>query len=171
MHETYFQHIRTDMISFSRLFRAQNSICMCQFPSVFIIVLQKMNCYFSFALSNWGGVTRLPLGVGLFHSPRTSQETHTLPPHTHHAPRHSLSVVLSRVYFPFVCLVLFLACFCPLSVSCLCRESLMEVRCDADEHTVRCLVLFVSFLCLSVSVPVSVSVCTSVCDCVCLCVL
>ena len=150
MHETYFQHIRTDMISFSRLFRAQNSICMCQFPSVFIIVLQKMIfIFFVFFLKKKKfhcrmevGVTRLPLVVGLFHSPRTSQETDTLPPHTHHAPQHTLSLSscqhsfclsfpVCRVWylltvvciFPFVCPV----CFCLACVhclSCVCARSL-----------------------------------------------
>ena len=46
MHVTYLQHVRTDMISFSRLFRTQNSRCMCHgsgaVSSLFLLVILRV---------------------------------------------------------------------------------------------------------------------------------
>ena len=47
----------------------------------------------------------------------------------------------------------------------------MGARCDADEHTVRCLVLFVSFFCLSVCLSLCLCLCVRLHVCVCLSVL
>ena len=156
-------------------------------------------------LRSWVKVARLPLEFRLFHSPRTSQETHT---HTRHAPRQSLSLssceqsLVSRS-LSVASLISCLSCVsCPLSVLfcfclvfvfpptvrlsvCLClsvsvyRLSVYPV-CVCGDLCLRkasqgnrswklvamltsksFAVLFVSFLCLSVTV--------SVCLCLCLC--
>ena len=154
-------------------------------------------------------MARLPLEVGLFHSPRTSRSPRT---HATHLDTlclcrlasiplslvsclsrlvSCLSCFVSALLLSSVCLVLFF-CFsavCPSVSLCLCLclsvclsrmclwwsvlqkgqpgESLMEVRFDADEQIVRCPVLFVSFLRLSVCPSVCVDLCLSTSICVC----
>ena len=114
----------------------------------------------SVSTSDLVGEARLLLGFGLFHSPRTTQETHTHHPHRRHAPRHSVSLSsckqsLVSCFLSVVCLlslvcpILFLPCFCPLY--CLVIVFPPSVR--------LCLPVSICvYLCLSVSV----SVCTSV---------
>ena len=107
----------------------------------------------SVSMSDWVEVARLSLGFGLFHSLRTSPETHTHHPHTRHAPRHSLS--LSSWEHSLVSRFLSVASL----ISCLsCVSCLLSVLFCFCLTSVLCPVCFFFYWRLSVSV-------CPVCDC------
>ena len=95
------------------------------------------DCFFLtvWSVSDFSAVERLPLGVGLFHSPRACWRPTRTHPHTRHASRHSLSLSsckhslvsrflsvasLASCLSCLSCLLSVLFCFCLASVLCLC---------------------------------------------------